>query len=578
VRKVPFLFFFLSMVFLFSFPFLSFGREKEAAETPALAKQDLNEKENFLDLFPVIFFQNTPFKNASQNLNPLPNSFPPSTGIQSPLPAGYDDEETLANFCRSSLQNGSSIEERLSACPRIKNKMIWETPVGGQSPYSEWPLARKERLNEIFQRLMRNEANLGLHCPDPALNMSLTGSMYLTQEQASDIYLAHLAHALYLEITNALPWSILQLPSLQLKELFASKSYHSRILPTLSQAYPPPIQADRDFQLPFRAGSDGLVCDPRVAYRFLRGETSSSHASLIGVSPLETVKNITLWFRDNVKHGDSSHRGRTAVAQYAYLEDRLRARNFEGWRVIIAAFGCHSASHIFYDLAKGVNIPLLNVATEFNLGSEDFRTVNHRGLIFGGGSPSPLILHHLDDIYAMDFSPLSFPIASDGRPLDTSQANQQYFETHWVNPRILESWGFQFLNTLPLVQPGGEYGVVSDPSRNDEDDFGRMAGFWTHNESPARQASQNYFAEKSYETCSWNLIDDYCNLSFPAFLLTLQNRRGEGGSYRPPILRSPLDFYNRAAQCVNAYGGCDAVGHRYQTWESSLGSNVGMEP
>ena len=97
--------------------------------------------------------------------------------------------------------------------------------------------------------------------------------VYLTEDQAFAIYAAHVANAIYIEATHRVPWSILAVPHEELRILLASPSYFVRLFGDL-QDRPPYIDPARAFTLPERIiAGDGLVCDPRVGYRFLSGES-----------------------------------------------------------------------------------------------------------------------------------------------------------------------------------------------------------------------------------------------------------------------------------------------------------------
>ncbi len=125
--------------------------------------------------------------------------------------------------CQALLRRAGTLELRLTGCRDLRNEITWETASGARRVYDDWTRSQKDRLNDLFQRMVDGAPDLGLDRPDPAANMSLrvrpdgATCMFLTANQAFEIYAAHVAHVLYLEATGELPWSILDLPSAELQ-------------------------------------------------------------------------------------------------------------------------------------------------------------------------------------------------------------------------------------------------------------------------------------------------------------------------------------------------------------------------
>jgi hypothetical protein len=468
--------------------------------------------------------------------------------------------------CQRSLRAAGSLEQRLSQCWYLKEQIIWQTATGDRFAYDAWTEAQKGRINELFQRLLTDERDLGMRCPDPARNMGLRRkpnggvNMFLTAEEAFDIYAAHVAHILYLEATSRVPWSILALPPTELEEMLWSERYHSRILPsTLATSsdpyYPAHIQPNRDFQLPYRnlfTMGVGLNCDPRVGYRFIRGETSTARRNMIGATEQETMENLTRWFADNVGHGGSPEDlTREHSLAYNYLRDRLRAEyrdfGYISYNMIIAVQGCHSASNLLHDLARSVNIPLLNIQTV------DTRRFVHQGLAFRWGRPDPRILHHTDDIYANLLNSF-FPIRADGSRASEREATQLYFDVLWSPPGVLEAWGFRSTHDYWLV-PARDAEIRLD----DAPDLGVFGGAWTNE----RDLNALYL-EKRYRLGTWHtFMRAYCNGTFE-----FEIRREMSALSRPYE-----EFRDRAIAIAAAYG-CDTMVTADREYERRRGANV----
>jgi hypothetical protein len=230
------------------------------------------------------------------------------------------------------------------------------------------------------------------------------------------------------------------------------------------------------------------VCDPRVAYEFLSGgSNSSSRTNLLGATEMETLKKLTWWFYENVAHGDARDAQTTAVLRTpsVFLSDRLVARSDTFYTppsrpLVIANAGCHSAANLFYDLAKGVNIPVLHVAStepdrysSFPLPRVYIDYGRHSGLVYGWGSPATtLFLQHADDIYAQ--YGLIFPVDSAGRPVAEQAAT--LFAATWLTPAQLTAWGYTVTNDFALQNPFSTYG---NPGEREVESQGVLAGYWT---------------------------------------------------------------------------------------------------
>jgi hypothetical protein len=270
-----------------------------------------------------------------------------------------------------------------------------------------------------------------------------------TANQAFDTYAAAVAWSLYAEAHHLLPWSILDSPAAEVAEYYDSRYAHARITGSSSDtAFPPSIVPGRDF---WNAGSRQpatweATCDPRVGDQFMTGQYGSAHQSLIGATPLATLKNITGWFYNNVGHGGAGLSTDYVINNnFIYLSGRLAPSLQEGHTLVQAQQGCHSAATLFYDLAKSVNIPVLNVGeTQPSPGALTWDIqYRHGALVYGWGNPATtLLLEHVDDIYA-NYG-LIFPVDANGQP--ASDVAQSLFDASWVPPGTLAGFGFVLTN------------------------------------------------------------------------------------------------------------------------------------
>ncbi len=91
----------------------------------------------------------------------------------------------------------NDLEGRLENCPILRDHIVWEEADGRRVPFAEWNQAKKTRLNDLFHMMARQYADLGLSCPDPTRNVhASSGRMYLSAQEAFDVFAAHVAHAL----------------------------------------------------------------------------------------------------------------------------------------------------------------------------------------------------------------------------------------------------------------------------------------------------------------------------------------------------------------------------------------------
>ena len=81
-------------------------------------------------------------------------------------------------------------------------------------------LRPKSRFSELFQELMENQKDLGMHLPsvDDSANGG-SNHVYYTADQAFDLFAAHAAHVLYVEYKHLVPWSLKDFPVIQLEDL-----------------------------------------------------------------------------------------------------------------------------------------------------------------------------------------------------------------------------------------------------------------------------------------------------------------------------------------------------------------------
>jgi hypothetical protein len=123
---------------------------------------------------------------------------------------------------------------------------------------------------------------------------------------------------------------------------------------------------------------------------------------LIGASPSKTGQLLSGWFHDYLWHKPKDLDPLTFHHQYPMLADRLSRHYVEPYgNVYLAQSGCWSASSLFADLMRSVNVPVRKVvnAIDHTLGGPEDQ---HSGLVFAwqgtGGGLSRYLLH-TDQLY-----------------------------------------------------------------------------------------------------------------------------------------------------------------------------------
>ncbi len=481
-----------------------------------------------------------------------------------------------------------SVDERLRGCEVLRKKIYWQDAGGRQIPYDQWGEPSKGRLDEVFQALLRGDRDLGLQCPDPARALHSNKRTYLSAAEAFDVYIAHVAHVLYLEATAKVPWRIGCRGVGELNHLLVSDRYHSIIADSDQIDYPSHIQPGSDFQTPFYAKNAPILsCDPREGYRFMTGALSHQTENLLGVDEEDTLANLSLFFRDHWVHDETlgATNGSPQLEQHVLLSDRLKPT---GITKRSAYLGCHGAAGTFYELARSVNIPLINAG--FLVGQSKtghFSNRAHRGLIYGAYSPDIRILWHIDNLYANFPGPV-FPVNSAGVALNESDAKRRYFDRHWPTAEQLVSWGF--VETLVRVVPGIGFGDPDAGQYEDYPQFGYLGGYWQisdraeqlFNKPPTTQAEwqvynsyagdieKKWALENYYQLGSRDLVYHACNGSdgqLALYSLIDNYLEGSRTGLVVPVTRSKPDYWQHAQSAVTAHGGCAAVDAVYRQWE-----------
>ena len=450
----------------------------------------------------------------------------------------------------------------LAACPQLGNYLLWVDTQNQDVAYASWSAAMQDRLADLYQTMLVGDPLDDLDCPDPRsewdeLVFTRLGDpdrdpmyLYFTTSQASDLYLVGVAHALALEVTQALPYSLLDYPSAELEPLLSARAV---VVPTSQPPKPhgAPVVA-AIYQPPTSHDSLGFVCDPRTAYRFLRGETSLTGEDLLGATPTESLANVTKFLTENSVHGFPTEESLNTF-QFE-IGERLHLGLDEDWTpsdYLIERMGCHSTAELLEELARAVNVPVLGVASftySWNSGIDyPFRYNSHRALVYAWTGDEPRILPHLDFINATALWP------NYGGP----EAPLDYFDLVWRSPESYEAMGIDVDMTMPVVPivPTNSNGVGETYY-----DFGRVLSVLT--------TAEGRFYLRT-EACSWDLTSAYCEdpAGGPSALASNHPWGGFQEFSDPTLLQA---CYDATAACVASLpGGCSDVPATYPEWSAT---------
>ena len=179
---------------------------------------------------------------------------------------------------------------RYVLCPRLDSWLSDHSAIANAIswwgwPYPLWSKKRKASLQEAFEAVWKHES-LSLTDPPPNI-MSLdddeTVNTRLDKMGAWELFEAHVAHCLAVEIGRWVPWSLTSYSSENLMLLLDSgKMFTWRLLPN-------------GYEMDYRSGKV-VPAPPNVTYNFLLQN------DLIKDNQLKTIGSVLEWCRQNLSH------------------------------------------------------------------------------------------------------------------------------------------------------------------------------------------------------------------------------------------------------------------------------------
>ena len=259
----------------------------------------------------------------------------------------------------------------LLAVPRIRNNLLWHSMPNGlitEKTYDQWSAAQKADLDQAIL-LLEREGRHALTRP-PSL---VSGSSFSLQD-AWKIFLSHVAHCLWTEVHNIVPWHLADFGDEDIKLLLDSRTM------MMVQSTTPNTYSFHSYLM-----GNITAWNPRISYQFL------SNLDMIKSTQAETIFAVTDWMRAHLIHisGNTDYSD-----QYGYAgpppADRV-LYPLQGKRHITA--GCWGTTGLYSALLRSVNIPVKSGKIELAGGEHSDPRFPTAGLA----------LVHGDDPYTMLF-------------------------------------------------------------------------------------------------------------------------------------------------------------------------------
>ena len=285
-------------------------------------------------------------------------------------------------------------DEYLNRYPNVRAAIRWEGV-----PYDGW--AQYTPTHEFYTNLKYYysviEAGKEIYysfLPDFAPPLT---NGYMTIESASDLFLAHVAHSLWIEITQAVPWRLHNYDDEELALILGGSGMFRKGTGNASHLY----------MINENVSGKGMPMRPDKSYRFLTGTDPSirSGNSFIRNNKRGTIWEVFRWLRDNLGHGTQGLSEEKRKEAYGYPGPQPIEKMFTrtvkpdsglGPRYWVHD-GCHGAAALVVWLLRVINIP----ARSWKTFIEDSQTPMHSGIDL---PCEYLFSSHMDNFYAQQQS------------------------------------------------------------------------------------------------------------------------------------------------------------------------------
>ncbi|MFP5285918.1 MAG: hypothetical protein ACLGI9_09300, partial [Thermoanaerobaculia bacterium] len=306
-----------------------------------------------------------------------------------------DDIDSTNGVREEVLPDGPSLAPYLALLgqPRIRDNILWQNG-GGVRSYGAWSASEKDQLHQAILRLERGEPQV------PAAPPALLPGNAISSTDAWNIFLAHVAHALWVEHHDAVPWNLLDFTDPQLAFLLDGRKL---------------LAFGGGGSYSFSTGLMGSITawNPRISYEFMR------NLGMIGSSQLNTVHALTDWMRGHLIHTFAGEDFNVLFGYPGHPPADKVLYALAGQRHKTA--GCWGTSGLYGAVLRGVNIPVERGNIALHNGS-------HARPVFPSVNRS---LPHGDDPYTSTLTPSGAVIPSSGLFYTSAQMN-----TRFLSPAI----------------------------------------------------------------------------------------------------------------------------------------------
>lgn len=336
-------------------------------------------------------------------------------------PAGWEvPYGALAEVTLEALSRGTDFDatndrrrERLPVAFADYDALLADPVIGGavvwfdgavRVPYAQWTSAQRAELRQAIVR--RESGDPPLPGRPPAIQSVDGYGSTFDRDEAWQVFLAFVAHGLWLEVHQVVPWSLHGLTGPELRLLFDATLLFTPTGRAEVGAWPFPAD-----EVSFRAGPGSLgvlsVWNPAIAHEFV------ANSGLLAATPEETLYAVTRWMQGRLNHTQSwhgDHQGGWGP------EDRLAEWGYAGLPLGDTVLyplpgrshrieGCGANTGLYSFLLRSLNIPV------------ELEWVTLQWPDGGGGHRRPIFpslgktMSHGDDPYEWWLEPLLAPVS-----------------------------------------------------------------------------------------------------------------------------------------------------------------------
>lgn len=268
----------------------------------------------------------------------------------------FDELDNTNNIRQEILPDGPSLAPyaALLSTPKLRRNIVWQG-AGGTPPYlikdyASWTFDQKAGLNNRILSLEKGGPQI------PSAPPSLLNGGYFSADDAWQIFLAHVAQSLWIEVHNAVPWHLVDFTDEQLAYLLDSR----RLL-----SYSGP--ANNRYKFVSMLMGNITSWNPRISCEFL------SNMKIIKPTQSATIYALTNWMRGHLIHIFVSedynvqfgYPGPPPADKVLYpLEGKLHK-----------TAGCWGTTGLYAAVLRSVNIPVQSANIIFHTGSPHSRPV-----------------------------------------------------------------------------------------------------------------------------------------------------------------------------------------------------------